>query len=467
MPTITKLSLKEKIGYALGDTAANIAWRTIGPFLPIFYTDVFGLEATVVGILFFVIRIGDGITDLIMGRIADRTKTKWGKFRPWLLWTAVPFGVALVLQFTTPDLSVTGKIVWAYATSILYTLAYTANNVPYSALMGVMTGDIKERTVLSSYRFFGAYFGGIIATVGVIALVDILGGGDENLGYQYTMYVLAAILAVFSIITFATTRERVEPIAAVPASLATDIRSIITNKAWLILLFIGFIFVTYNIIKGGAAAFYFEHYVDDSANTFGSLTAWGGKKGLLGLYLISLLVVSMISTIFAPVLTRILGKVRLFIISILTSAAAAAAMYFLEASDITSIFTLGMLSEFGAGLMPVLFFAMLGDAADDTELRTGTRPTGMIFSAGTFAMKFGSGAAGAITLFVLGIYNYNGDLAVKTTQMLEGIKLNMSIVPAIFVLTGVVLLIIYPLGTKKMNEVENQLNEKRATKLKN
>ncbi|WP_124981188.1 MFS transporter [Nonlabens xiamenensis] len=466
MKTATqKLSIKEKLGYALGDTAANIAWRTIGPFLPIFYTDVFGLEAAVTGILFFVIRIGDGFTDLVMGRIADRTRTKWGKFRPWLLWTALPFGIALVLQFTTPDLSMNGKIIWAYATSILYTLTYTANNVPYSALMGVMTADVEERTVLSSYRFFGAYFGGIIATIGVIALVDKLGGGNEILGYQYTMYILAAILAVFSIITFATTRERVKPLERKPAPLVEDVKSIITNKAWLILLFIGFVFVTYNIIKGGAAAFYFEHYIDDSQGTFGALTSWGGDKGLLGLYLISLLVVAMISTFFAPILTRWLGKVSLFHICIISSSACAALIFFLEPQDVVAVFILGMLSEFGAGIMPVLFFAMLGDAADDTELRTGSRPTGMIFSAGTLAMKFGSGAAGAITLFVLGIFEYDGNIATKTAQMLEGIKLNMSIVPAVFVLIGVVLLAMYPLTAKRMKDIENELERLRQAKI--
>ena len=230
------ISFIEKVGYALGDTAANIAWRTIGPFLPIFYTDVFGLGTAAVATLLFVIRLGDGVTDLAMGLVADRTKTKWGKFRPWLLWTALPFGVALILQFTTPNLSLTGKLIWAYATSIFYTLAYTANNIPYSALMGVMTGDVKERTELSSFRFFGAYFGGIIATIGVISLVDILGNGNENLGYQYTMYVLAAILASFSIITFLTTRERVPAPENSTLHLKEDLNDLIKNRAWLILL---------------------------------------------------------------------------------------------------------------------------------------------------------------------------------------------------------------------------------------
>ncbi len=464
MATQTKLTFKEKVGYALGDTAANIAWRTVSYFLPIFYTDVFGLEAAVAATLIFLIRLSDGVTDLIMGNIADRTKSKYGKFRPWLLWTALPFAVALVLQFTTPDLSLTGKIIWAYGTSIFYTLTYTANNVPYSALMGVMTSDVKERTELSSYRFFGAYFGGVIATIGVIALVDYLGGGNENLGYQYTMYVLAFILAGCSLITFYTTRERVPAITT--SNLKDDYNDLIKNVPWLILLFIGFVFVTYNVIKQSTAMYYFSHYVQNEDNFLGSLVEWGGEKGLAGLYLLSLLVISMISTVFAPALTRYFGKVKLFILSILFSAVTAGAMYWLEANQVGSIFTLGILSEFGAGLMPVLFFAMLGDAADFSEYKNGRRATGLVFSAGTFAMKFGGGMAGFITLMILNFYNYDGEAVVKTPEMLEGIKLNMSIVPAVFVLVGVIALSFYPLNSKKMKAIEATLEERRVAKLK-
>lgn len=461
MSKLSQLTIKEKIGYALGDTAANIAWRTIGPFLPIFYTDVFGLGTAAVATLLLVIRLGDGITDLMMGTIADRTKTKWGKFRPWLLWTALPFGIALVLQFTTPNMGLTGKLIWAYATSIFYVLMYTANNVPYSALMGVMTSDIKERTELSSYRFFGAYFGGIIATVGVISLVDFLGNGDANLGYQNTMYVLAIVLASFSLVTFFTTKERVPELTNSTSNIKEDFKDLVHNKAWLLLLFIGFIFVTYNIIKQSSAMYYFTHYVDDSSNYFGVLTSWGGKNGLAGLYLLSLLVISMVSTFFAPMLTRVFGKIKLFIVALLFSAVTAAAMYWLDPTQIGSIFTLGIISEFGAGLTPILFFAMLGDTADYSEYKNGRRATGLIFSAGTFAMKFGSGMAGAITLAVLNLYDYDGQAVHKSAEMLEGIKLNMSIIPAVFVLVGIVALFFYPLTTSKMKEIGAALEVQR------
>ncbi len=456
------LTIKEKIAYALGDTAANIAWRSIGPFLPIFYTDVFGLGTAAVATLLFVIRLGDGITDVLMGMLADRTRSRWGKFRPWLFWTALPFAVALVLQFTTPNLSLSGKLIWAYATSIFYTLAYTANNVPYSALMGVMTADVQERTSLSSYRFFGAYLGGIIATVGIITLVDFLGNGDENLGYQYTMYVLASILCLFSFITFLGTKERVPYPESSKIQLKEDLKDLLQNRSWIILLFIGFVFVTYNIIKGSTTMYYFNHYVEEKDHFLAGLSHIAGKNGLAGLYLLSLLLVSMLSTFFAPWLTRILGKRRLFVICILSSSLFAALMYLLSSSAITEIFVLGMLSEFGAGIMPVLFFAMLGDSADYSEYKNGRRATGLVYSAGTFAMKFGSGVAGAITLLVLNLYSYDGLAEQKTAEMLQGIRLNMSIVPAVFILLGLIALFLYPLTETKMKEVQQALQKRRT-----
>ena len=202
-----KVKIGEKIGYALGDTAANIAWRTLTTFLLVFYTDVFGISAAAAGVLLLVTRITDGFTDVIMGMIADRTNSAKGKFRPWILWTAIPFGVILALTFTTPDLGPTGKLIYAYVTYIALTLVYTASNVPYSALMGVMTPDIKERTSLSSFRFAGAYLGGILTQGLLIHLVFFLGNGDENKGYQYSIYLLSAVLTVFLLITYATNKK--------------------------------------------------------------------------------------------------------------------------------------------------------------------------------------------------------------------------------------------------------------------
>jgi len=208
---MTKLPFYEKIGYAMGDAAANLVWRGALAYLAVFYTDTFGLTAAAAAMLFLVVRLSDGVTDIIMGMIADRTTTRWGKFRPWILWSTPLLALFMVLSFTTPDLSYTGKLVYAYITYIGLTLAYTVNNVPYSALMGVMTPSDTERTSLSGFRFAGAFAGGLLVMGFLPDLVAYFGAGNDAQGYQYTMYLFAVILILLMVTTFATTKERVIP----------------------------------------------------------------------------------------------------------------------------------------------------------------------------------------------------------------------------------------------------------------
>jgi len=332
-----KLRIREKIGYSMGDAAANLVWRGALAFLAVFYTDTFGIPALAVGALLLIVRLSDGITDIIMGLIADRTTTRWGKFRPYVLFSAPVLGLFMVLTFTTPHLGDTGKLIWAYATYIGLTLAYTVNNVPYSALMGVMTPSNVERTNLSSWRFAGAFFGGFLVMVGTPLLVARFGGGDDAIGYRYTMYLFAVVLVAMLVITFASTKERVVPtqprgglrqdlgdlaknvgyllipltaislffyyrniwsgavfvvvIAAAavlvrkllskPESETTetqkDVVDLLTNVPWMILLVIGFLFMMFNGIKIGATAYYFKHYVGpeiSAADYFGWLPGW-------------------------------------------------------------------------------------------------------------------------------------------------------------------------------------------------
>jgi len=333
-----RLPVREKIGYALGDAAANLVWRGALAFLAVFYTDTFGLSAMAVSVLLLIVRLQDGLTDIIMGMIADRTTSRWGKFRPWVLFSAPALGLFMVLTFTTPDLGVTGKLIWAYAAYVGLTLAYTANNVPYSALMGVMTPSTVERTNLSSWRFAGAFLGGFLVMVGTPLLVARLGGGDDAQGYQYTMFLFAAALVVMLTITFATTRERVVPtqerseglrtglldlarnlpylavpliaislffyyrelysgilfVVVIAAAVVVvrrlirtpeaqtsetqkDVVDLLTNVPWIILLSIGFLFMMFNGIKIGATAYYFKHYVGpavSAADYVGWLPGW-------------------------------------------------------------------------------------------------------------------------------------------------------------------------------------------------
>ena len=290
-----RLSFGEKLGYSLGDAAANLAWRPLMAFLPIFYTDTFGLPEAAVGLLLVLTRSFDGITDVIMGTIADRTKTRWGKFRPYLLFTAVPFGLLLALTFTAPNFTATGKLIWAYTTYVLLTLAYTANNVPYSSLSGVMTGNVLERTSISSFRFFGAYFGGLISIGFLPKLVKLIGkefapeGSGQKIidafGYQYTFYILAFLLIVFSLIAFGVTKERIKPPKTQISNIKADFKDLIKNRPWIVILIVGFLWVTYNSIRQGAAPYYFKWYL--------------GRETLVGVFFIGVILASMVSTFIA------------------------------------------------------------------------------------------------------------------------------------------------------------------------
>lgn len=503
------LSIKEKIGYGLGDAAANLVWRGALAYLAVFYTDTFGLTAAAAAMLFLVVRLSDGVTDIIMGMIADRTQTKMGKFRPWILGSTPFLGLFMVLCFTTPDLSDSGKLIYAYLTYIGLTLAYTVNNVPYSALMGVMTTDDRERTSLSGFRFAGAFLGGLLVMGCLPMLVEMLGEGNTAQGYQYAMYVFASLLVVLMFITVASTKERAPviqsdgaslrqelkdlaqqlPLILFPLSAITaffyyrnwttgiifvvvifvsaiffkrlinrkestnsrsqqDIVDLITNKPWIILLGMGFLTMMFNGIKYGVIAYYFKYYIGDEL--------------LTGYYFIGLLIVSIFGALATSVLSKYMGRKVLFIVSLLASSLLTTLIYFVPQGSVTGIFILGCSAEFFAAILPTLFFSMLGDSADYSEWRTGRRATGLVYSAGSFVQKTGGGFAGALVLLVLGSYGYDGMQPDTIAQTLPGMKALMSWIPACFGVAGAVLIVFYPLTDAKQQEVTNTLLRRRS-----
>ncbi|MEH6548782.1 MAG: MFS transporter [Pseudomonadales bacterium] len=521
------LRLTEKIGYAIGDGAANIAWRGVATFLFIFYTDVYGLDPAAVGILMLVARSGDGISDILMGIIGDRTKTKHGSFRPWILWTAVPLGIILSLLFTVPDLDDGGKLIYAYITYILFTLIYTANNIPYGALMAVMTRSHRERTSLGSYRMAGAFAGGMIVQGALLGLVLSFGNvnpsidvspisdnetrvtistpievdtasittkngigsirweddalatqskrisfsieadkeysfivtGEPELkaeeialinqkkGYQYSMFIMSALLSFLMIITFITTKERVSPPEDQKSDLKKDFRDLVTNKPWLVLLSVGLLFNVYTSIKQGITVIYFVHYIHNEL--------------LAGTYLVALAFASIAGAVAVSYLGKRLGKKRLFIYALLFSGAVNTLFMFCGPDDIGSIFAIGIVSEFANAMFPTLFFAMLGDAADFSEWKNGRRATGLVYSAGSFATKFGGGLAGAIIGFVLASYSYDGqnDLAIQGS--IPGIIMLMSWIPAVIAVVTAALMCLYPLSQEHMDDISADLNIRR------
>jgi len=531
MQVKTKLNFKEKVGYALGDGAANIAWRGVATFLFIFYTDVFGLSPVTVGVLFLVARFSDGISDVLIGIIGDRTKSKYGKFRPWILWTAIPLAIILSLLFTSPDLDSTGKIIYAYVTYILFTLIYTANNVPYGALMAVMTGDDKERTTLGSYRMVGAFGGGMLVQGALLFLVAYFGNinpsvvvnqitedkyrvevstledvenvniktengiaqftwddvnlssddntptigksfsmeanknyafvveGEKGLsesdisiidqrnGYSNSMYLMSVFLALLMLVTFYTTKERVQPPKAQKNNLITDFKDLIKNKPWVVLLVVGLLFNVYNSIKQGIVIIYFTHYLNNQL--------------LAATFLIGLMIASILGAMITAPLGNKIGKKNLFIYALIFSGGVNALLAFCGPENINAIFAIGIISEFGAAFFPTLFFVMLGDAADYSEFKNGRRATGLIYSAGSFATKFGGGIAGAIIGFILGAFHYNGQDASSIEGAVPGIIMLMSWVPAIVAVIAAGLMMIYPLTQNKLDEITSELNNRR------
>lgn len=504
-----KLAIKEKIGYGLGDAAANLVWRGALAYLAVFYTDTFGLSAAAAAMLFLIVRLSDGVTDIIMGMIADRTKTKMGKFRPWILGSTPFLGLFMVLCFTTPNFGSTGMLVYAYLTYIGLTLAYTVNNVPYSALMGVITSDDRERTSLSGFRFAGAFLGGLLVMGCLPMMVEYFGAGNDARGYQYTMYVFATLLVALMLITVYSTKERVPvaldstatlkqelidlsrhlPLILIPLASITaffyfrnlltaaifvavmmicavfvrkliarpessnsrsqqDIIDLLTNKPWLILLGMGFLTMMFNGIKYGVIAYYFKYYI--------------GEELLIGYYFISLLVVSIFGALATPWLSVKFGRKNLFIISLIVSSLFTSAIFFVPLGSTMGIFALGCAAEFFAAIMPTLFFSMLGDSADYNEWRTGRRATGLIYSAGSFVQKTGGGFAGALVLLVLGSYGYNGMQPETISQSLPGMRALMSWIPACFGFAGALLILFYPLNDKKQQEVTETLLKRRS-----
>lgn len=436
----------EKIAYGLGDTATNLVWRTLMVFLPVFYTDVFGISAAAVGTLLLVCRYFDGITDLIMGLIADRTDTRWGRFRPWILWSTIPFGIATVLTFTAIDATPGGKLLYAYVTYSALILAFTANNVPYSALTGVLSADPVERTSISSYRFFFAFLGGLLTQGLNVPLVAFFGNGNDVVGYSWTMTLFAVISVLLLFVTFASTRERVVTPVPASVSLRSDLGMLVRNRPWLIVFATGLIFVTMTTLKQGVTMYYFKYYVGDT--------------GLATLFMVTGLLAAMAGSAVTGPLTRWMGKKTLMQAAFGVALLSSAALYAAGPGDIAVMVILSSITEFSTGPIVVLFFAMLGDVADYGEWTQHRRMTGLVFSAGTLSMKFGTGVAGALTGWLLTAFGYVPNVA-QAPEALAGIRSLISVAPAIAAALAMVVLFMYPLTERTLVEMEEALTAAR------
>jgi GPH family glycoside/pentoside/hexuronide:cation symporter len=471
-----KLSIGEKVGYGLGDTASNILYQAWSFFLPIFYTDVFGIDPRLASFMFLITRFWDMIFDPIIGMVADRTNTRWGKFRPYLLWVAVPYGVLACAMFITPDWSQNMKVVYAFVTYILATTAYTAINIPYSSMMAVITPNPRERTTLSQYRFFFAFIGMLLITTFMLPLTKLFGanpshagfdatlGYSRELGYQMTMGFFGAIAIILLLITFLTTRERVQPSKEQKSSFRGDLKDISKNIPWLILFIASVFWLIHNIIRNGMIAYYFNY-----VNGAGSKILWTLTLGVLKLdfdQTTTFLTIGTFGMLAGVLLSTPVKKHfdRKSVIIFLTIATVLlnSAFYWLPQDNFVLLGTMNFIWSLMAGAMPVFIFAMFADVADFHEWKFKQRATGLVTAGIMFAIKAGVAIGGFLIMFLLGLYGYQKNTLI-TPEVMNGIKILFSIIPAAFMLVCSIILFFYPINDKLLMTIELDLNERKKS----
>jgi GPH family glycoside/pentoside/hexuronide:cation symporter len=447
--TAEKLSVKEKVGYGLGDTAANFIFQTMVMFQLAFYTDTFGITAAAAGTLLVVVRVWDAIFDPIMGIVADKTKTRWGKFRPWVLGTAVPFGIMGFLTFVTPDFSASGKLVYAYGTYIVLMMVYSANNLPYSALSGVMTGDLGERTSLSSYRFVFAMIAQLIIQGLALPMVSYFGQGSSAQGYQYTMAIFSTLAVILFFITFSTTRERIQPDPAQKASVKEHYKDLMKNGPWIAMFALTLILFITLAMRGSVIFYYFRYYVstENYESMFSLFNVLGTTSTIIGIF-------------FSKGLAMKFGKRNVFVGGLAGTALFCVVFVFLPPTAITLMFAAEMLRQFVYGFTIPLLWAMMADVVDYSEWKNKRRATGIVFSAIVFALKAGLGFGGAITGYVLSVYGYVPNAA-QSESALNGIVMTMSIYPAITFGICAVCLLFYSIDKNAEIQITTELTERR------
>ncbi|MFK7733991.1 MAG: MFS transporter [Pseudomonadales bacterium] len=449
-----RLSVREKIGYGLGDMASNFYMGFFGLFLLYYYTDVFGISPAAAATMLLVTKVIDAISDPAMGLIADRTETRWGKYRPYLLWAAVPYAALGYLLFLGPDLSAGGKLVFAYVTYTLVMLAYTAINVPYSALLAVISPSAEERTKATQYRFVFASLGTLCVGAFATPLVSWLGGSDEVLGFRLTIILFAVLSIAIFWITFATTRERIRP-EPHNSSVKEDMGALFQNTSWVVLVFTGILIVTGLIARFASIIFYLKYYMqDDGTHIFliFDRTAFLTSCGLIG---------QLIGALITPFLVARFEKRHLMIAMNLLHAALLALCYFIPPEQFSLIVIVHSLGVLTFGVMITLLFSMYTDCAEYGEWKTGKNTAGLTVSASMFSLKFGSALGGALPGFMLAWFGFVAN-EIQIDTAITGIRLMFNALPAFFFLAAGVLISFYRIDRATLTQVESELQERRS-----
>ena len=453
--------LSEKIGYGMGDMSSSMFWKIFSYYLPIFYSDIFELSLAQTATLMFVTRFWDTVSDPMMGVIADRTQTRWGKYRPYLLWFAAPFAIAGVLLFTTPDWDNQGRLIYAYITYILMMTVYTGINVPYASMLGVVTSDSQEKTVFSSYRMFFAYGGSFIALFAWEPLCDFFTKyqplakvENDADAWQGAMIVIAAVCFLLFIGSFLLTREHVK--VKQVASLGSDFKYLVRNAPWWIITAGALCTNLFNTVRGATVAYYFKYYIGENAHI---------NLGVLeflffaGLFLAVGEVCNMLGVVSAVPLSKRLGKKTTFIASAIAMAVFSIVFFYVPMNNAGFILMLllQILISLFTGIVSPLVWSMYADVADYSTVKNGTSSTALIFSSGSMAQKFGGAIAGSAVLMLFDAFGLVPNAESQTESALLGMQLTMSYIPAAVAIIMALIICIYPLTTKRMQQIGQEL----------
>ena len=444
------LSFYEKFNYGLGDAASNLFFQFFAIFIIYYYTDVYGLSTSAVTTMLLIVKLWDWITDPIMGIIADRTSTRWGKFRPYLLWMALPYGVFGYLMFIDPDLGESGKLVFAYITYILMMTAYTAINVPYGALMGVMTTSSSERLTLGTFRFVGAFGAAIVLGMSVRPLVRLLGGDNEMLGFQYTMAIFAVLSVLMFLQTFRGTRERVSPPPSQDSHIGKDLIVLFKNRAWLVMVVAGIFTLACVAIRGGATVYFFKYYMLDDNTAF--IWIWDRTS----FFITTGAIVFVIGVVAGRFLSNVYDKRSLMLFLMISNAVLMGLIFYIPNDDYWTMLVVNALASLLSGPTPALVWAMYGDVADFGEWKFNRRTTGLVFSAAQFAQKLGLTVGGVLPTAVLTYVGYEANMAQSESALL-GIRFIFTWLPAIFAFVAGLAFIFYPLRDSQLAQIEKDL----------
>lgn len=492
---LNKLSFGEKVGYGFGDLGSVLFWQTIMVYLLYFYTDVFGLTAAVAGVMFFVSRVLDAFFDVVIGMTADRTESRWGKFRPYILFGAIPLAVAAVAAFTTPSFGGTGKIVYAYVTFLLFMFLYSTVNIPYTSLLGVISNDPVDRTSASSFKFVGAYLAGIIVSATALPFAKIFGKGSTEIeiaqsGWHNTMMIYGVAAVLFFLITFLSTKERIKPIAKEKTDVRRDLKDIIHNVPWIMLFSITILFILFNCIRLNVTTHYFKYYIGEQAVpwltgilNFGREYILNPVFSLFGKEKLSLLdpnetfgfegltstfntvgqSLSLIGVLLIPWFSKTFGLRRGAIILLVAAIICTGSFIFFNPENIFLILSFQAIGSITGGPISALLWVMYADTADYSEWKTGRRATGLIFSASIMSNKLGWAFGSMIAAFILSSTGFVANIA-QNAGTLFGLKAMMSVIPVIAGLAALLILIFfYKLDETKMKKVKEELEERRRT----